>query len=94
MQIKIVKTGSDYPQFYWLKIDKLGKVYYGSVLYKTILLEVDSCLTMRQECALRKAVDSLLFVTDLKTSEITAVSFDDRIFNLNTFLRTNWGIYG
>lgn len=91
MVIYIIKKEEKNPALCFLKIDKNGNIAHGSPLYRNIILEIDNCVTMRQENVLKKAIDSILFVTDLKISEITAVCSDKNIFDIKTFLRTHWG---
>ena len=91
MVIHFVKTGEKIPPIYLVKIDKCGKLTHGCPLYKAIVIEYDSCVTMRQECILRRVLDSVLFITELKISDITAVMEDKRLFNLSSFLRTHYG---
>lgn len=91
MVINFVKTGEKAPSFYMVKIDKTGKITHGCLLYKTIVVEYEACVTMRQECILRMVLDSVLFITELKISDIAAVMSDKRLFNLSSFLRTHYG---
>ena len=94
MVISFIKKGQKEPAFYTLKICANGSITHGCPLYRGIVIEIENTLTMRQECVLRKALDCIFFVTELKPSDVIAVTFDDRIFNLKTFLRAHWGYRG
>jgi len=94
MQIHFIRPNEKAPIMYLVKIDKTGKIVHGCPLYKSIIVEYETCVTMRQECVLRKVLDSVLFITELKLSDITAVMEDRRLFNLSSFLKAHWGNYG
>ena len=91
MVIHFVKSGEKIPPIYLVKIDKCGKLTHGCPLYRAIIVEYESHISVRQECVLRKVLDSVLFITELKLSNITAVMEDKRLFNLSSFLRTHYG---